>query len=1227
MAFKHDDYTVACICALPLEMAAAKMMLDEIHPTLPQPETDHNAYTLGNIGSYNVVVACLPSGIYGTTSAAIVLAQMLPTFPFLRFALMVGIGGGVPNRNTDIRLGDVVVSMPTATSGGVIQYDHGKTLCDGRLHRTGSLNKPPQYLLTAISQMRSDTMAESSRTSRIKKDIAEMLHQHQQNHEQFRRPATDWLFRSSYDHKSNVPDCSLCDDSELVARTPRETVEPKIHYGLIASGNQVMKNARTRDFVAKEIGILCFEMEAAGLMDQLPCLVIRGICDYCDSHKQKGWQGYAALAAAVYAKKLLSVVPILAIQDARTKSFRVPLDLTEVPAIELEQFIGREDELSRIWEYLQPAILSRKVAILHGLGGIGKTQLAIRFARDHKSDFTAIFWLNGKDRSAVVQALSSCLPRILGQFKNAEVTTKEDAEQRASQFLQWLSIPENTCWLLIFDNIDQYCAPQDKTAMGYDISQFFPKSDHGSILITSRLERLTELGKSFPIQRLSTGNATQLLLRSAGYSNGQNISPETSQDAVNLSNRLDGLPLAVVIAGAYMRETGTGIGKYLELYQDFWFELQSQSKPMRQYQHGNILQTWLVSYQEVQRRDPTAAALLLLLACFDNRDIWYELVKSSRGYTASPAWYEMAVKNEIAFKARMGTLLGFSLLESKQQEESYALHPVVQDWCLHVAGTRDTASLFNEIALVSVGNMVPRESNRDFANIQQRLLPHADHLVSRKIHYFPAKTNGLSGAFHNIGDLYCDRGKFKQAEAMYQQALAGKEDALGHDHVSTLDTVNNLGLLYSSQAKLKEAEKMYQRALTGYEKALGPDDTSTLQTVNNLGNLYRDQGKLKEAKEMYHRALSGKEKTLGRDHISTLDTVNNLGLLYSSQGKLNKAEEMYQRALTGYEKALGSGHTSTLHTVNNLGLLYSNKGKLKEAEEMYQRALAGYEKALGSDHASTLHTVNNIGLLYDSQGKLKEAEEMYKRALSGKEKALGRDHTSTLDIVNNLGLLYSHQGKLKKAEEMYQRALTGYEKALGSGHTSTLRTVNNFGLLYHDQSKLKEAEMMFQRALAGFEKALGSDHISTLHTVNNLGLLYSNQGKLKEAEQMYQQAVAGYEKALGPNHTSTLRTINNLGLLYSHQGKLEEAEEMYQRALAGYEKALGSDHTSALRIVDSLGFLYSRQGNLKEAEKMYQRALAGYEQALGVSHPKTREVAKSLLSLTGFRLRKRNRSQ
>ena len=809
----------------------------------------------------------------------------------------------------------------------------------------------------------------------------------------------------------------------------------------------------------------------------------------------------------------------------------------------IANFVGRQDELDNLWHYLQPTDSpSRKVAILHGLGGIGKTQLAIRFARDHRDDFTAIFWLNGKNRDALLQSLSSALNRLPGQGWDSEATDDGEAEQRARHMLLWLALDGNSRWLIIFDNIDQYSPFGNAVGDGYDIGEFFPTADHGSILITSRLQGLTELGEPFPVHKLDSHNSIQLLLQSSGLTARNTTSKLdcksgtmaldeqmlqimlTYVDIITLANRLDGLPLAIVIAGAFMHETGTSITEYLQHYQESWSELQLQSDPGRQYQQGNMLQTWMISYLEIQKRDPSAAGLLLLLARFDNRDIWYELVKSSHHSSNVPDWLKKVVSSGLAFKLGVKPLIGFSLLESKQQKGSYAMHPVVQDWCLHIANTNKNVDLMqlNELALISVGYAVPSASDRDYSELQQRLIPHANYVRHRD---WSGVNIALWGAFHGLGDLYSDQGKLKEAEEMYQRALAGKEKALGSNHASTINTVNNLGVLYSYQGNLKEAEEMYQRALAGKESGLGADHASILNTVHNLGNFYNAQGKLKEAEEMYQRALAGYEKSLGPGHTSTLNTVNNLGNLYSHQGKLKEAEEMYQRALTGKEKALGPDHTSTLSTVNNLGLLYSGQGKLKEAEEMYQRALAGYEKALDPDHTSTLNTVNNIGNLYSHQGKLKEAEEMYQRALAGFEKSLGPGHTSTLNTVNNLGNLYSDQGKLKEAEEMYQRALTGKEKALGPDHTSTLSTVNNLGLLYSDQGKLKEAEEMYQRALAGYEKNLGADHTSILNTVHNLGLLYSNQGNPKK------RAPVGCEKALDPDHDKIRRLADMLNVL------------------------------------------------------------------------------------------------
>jgi len=300
-----EDYTIGWICALQEEYEAAHRMLDD---KFDGPETnevnDNNTYAFGRIGGHNVVIGCLPAGQYGTSSATSVARDMVRSFPNLRFALMVGIGGGAPTREREIRLGDVVVSQPQGKLGGVVQYDFGKRLSDSRFERTGQLNAPPQVLLRALPEMRR-RHNDPKEPDRISEHIRLM-----DDMPGYQRPIEDRLYRADYEHKGGK-NCANCEADGLEERPPRQTSrEVIVHYGIIASANSVMKNAKEREQYAQDpqLNVLCFEMEASGLMNDFPCLVIRGICDYSDSHKNDEWHKYAALTAAAYARELLHIL-------------------------------------------------------------------------------------------------------------------------------------------------------------------------------------------------------------------------------------------------------------------------------------------------------------------------------------------------------------------------------------------------------------------------------------------------------------------------------------------------------------------------------------------------------------------------------------------------------------------------------------------------------------------------------------------------------------------------------------------------------------------------------------------------------------------------------------------------------------------------------------------------------------------------------------------------------
>ncbi|RYN54782.1 hypothetical protein AA0117_g13318 [Alternaria alternata] len=910
--------------------------------------------------------------------------------------------------------------------------------------------------------------------------------------------------------------------------------------------------------------------------------------------------------------------------------YKTDFSLEGVP--KARQFVDRPAEMAELERVLLPRprqdqCQRQKTHVLRGLGGMGKTQLAVEFARRHHRRFSSVFWLDGRSEDILKRSIASCAGRILpGQIPETSRQYAADAsvdiDAVVKDVIAWLARPDNTAWLLIFDNVDREYTEQGGDPDAYDVRRYLSGADHGSVLVTTRLARLEQLGETQHLGKMSTEQGQAIL-------KNWYRKKDDKAESERLLALLDGLPLAIAQAGAYLQQSGVGLTTYLRFYEQQWSELMQSDDladaPLQDYPERSVWTTWAISYQAIRERHEHTANLLLLWSFLDNKDLWHGLFATGCSRSALVAkmlseWVGDIASSEIKFSGAMQLLCNYSLAEQMQDTGSYATHPVVHQWAHHSQGKRFAAEL-SRLAVVAVGWAVPESSTRDYAALQRRLLLHAQacssQVVKRKTVWDRGAAVGSNedinedqkretvlDAVHMLGVLYANQGRLGEAEQMYERALRGKEEALGVGHSSTLDTVGNLGNLYAAQGRLDEAEKMYQRALRGKEEALGFGHSSTLATVGNLGNLYAAQGRLDEAEQMYERALRGKEEALGVGHTSTLGTVGNLGLLYADQGKLGEAEKMYQRALRGKEEALGVGHSSTLDTVGNLGNLYAAQGRLDEAEQMYERALRGYE-ALGLDNnAPTLNTVNNLGNLYADQGRLGEAEKMYQRALRGKEEALGVGHSSTLDTVNNLGLLYKNQGKLGEAEKMFERALRGKEEALGVGHSSTLNTVNNLGNLYKNQGRLSEAEKMYERALQGYEEALGRNHSSTLNTVNNLGALYAAQGKLDEAEQMFERALRGKEEALGVGHSSTLDTVGNLGNLYADQGRLGEAEQMYERALRGYE-AFGSvrvqQYLPALNTLQNMGDLYETRAESAKARVVYTRALSGLTSVLGAS--------------------------
>ena len=370
---------------------------------------------------------------------------------------------------------------------------------------------------------------------------------------------------------------------------------------------------------------------------------------------------------------------------------------------------------------------------------------------------------------------------------------------------------------------------------------------------------------------------------------------------MKLAEELDGLPLALATAGAYLDQTARSFLDYLRLYKESWARLKETSPELSSYEDRTLYSTWQISFDNIKQRNSLSMNLLRLWAYFDNQDLWFELLQ--HGESDSPEWLRELTKDELSFDGAVRVLSNHGLVEvatpSQESTESkgYSIHGCVHSWTIHALNQKWDYDLAR-LAVKFVAAHVPGDKDIQPLLLQRRLLQHAarcSHMFSKSL----VRDDELADDCHNLGYLYANQGKLVEAKQMYQRALQGYEKAWGPDHTSTLDTVNNLANLYANQGKLVEAEQMYQRALQGYEKAISPDLISTyvpaLTITFNLGLLFEREDDITTARTMFSEALRGYKQVFGADHAKS-ETVRNKLCALNAMLK-NKAPEEIEEHL------------------------------------------------------------------------------------------------------------------------------------------------------------------------------------------------------------------------------------------------------------------------------------------------------------------------------------------
>ncbi|QKX63759.1 uncharacterized protein TRUGW13939_10930 [Talaromyces rugulosus] len=1067
VSLTHSHYTIAWICALPLEAAAARVMLDKTHTLLPKPSTDSNAYELGELNGHYIVIACLPAGVYGKVSAATVVSRMRLTFPRLQYGLMVGIGGGVPGKNNDIRLGDVVVSKPAGKHSGVIQYDYGKAVQGSQFESIGTLNRPPQTLLTHIGQLEAKQMTEGQ-----SKMVREALEQNPNIEERFSPPEqhTDFLFHSSYHHVAGEDGCERCDKEQLIKRQPRDAMAPYIHYGLIASGDQVMKDSETRDRLAQRHGILCFEMEAAGLMNELPTLVIRGICDYCDSHKQKQWQGYAALTAATYAKSLLMAIPSQTNIDLmKSKQMRHwMVSLARNP-----RFIGRQDEITKLEELITMQDGPRRMAIT-GLGGVGKTQVALELAyriRDREPE-CSVFWIPCISH-AMIEQMFLHLSQILGLPDVSPAGAKE-------QVKIYLSSKQAGKWLLILDNADDTEMWFETSHTTSPLDDILPTSEKGRILFTTRNRKLAM--KLAPFNVISIPDADEKtavnILERTLADKGLLQDPLASRA---LLKQLAFLPLAISQASAYIIENNISLSTYLALLQEQEqdaVELLSEDfrDPARYKDtQSSVITTWLISFKQIQNQDQLAADHLSFMACINPRNIPQSLL-------IKPTSKKQGID-------ALGLLNAYSFTNS--QDMGINMHRLVHISTRNWLRKNELFSHWIQRVADHMQNVFPdnKHANRE---LWREYLPHALVLVHES--EFTVHEHNYLGLIEKVADCLVSDGRHQEAEILYQKLIRINQEKSGSEHPSTLFCMTNLASTYRNQGRWNEAMKLQMQVMETQKTVLGVEHTDTLISTNNLALVYMYQYEWNKAEKLLVQVVESMKIVLGAKHSDTLISMGNLASAYTSQGRLNEAEKLFVQTLEIQKTVRGAEHPDTLISMAKLALVYMNQGRYNESEKLLVQAIETQNTVLGGKHPVTLISMVHLASTYMSQGRWNESEKLLVQAMEIQKIILGAEHPDTLSSMEKLALTYMNQSRWNESEKLLVQAIEAQNIVLGADHPSILVCRGHLASTYAHQGQLNEAEKLQVQVVESTKAVWGDEHPSTLRSMDILTNIRNSQG-------------------------------------------------------------------------------------------------------------------------------------
>ncbi|KAG8777650.1 hypothetical protein FRC12_000275 [Ceratobasidium sp. 428] len=715
-------------------------------------------------------------------------------------------------------------------------------------------------------------------------------------------------------------------------------------------------------------------------------------------------------------------------------------------------FTGCERQISQVTNCLLSQTNERRVCVVHGLGGSGKTQIALKAVERTRDNWDDIVYVDATTRETLTSTLKGfALARKIG-------ATHEHA-------LRWLESSSQP-WLLVVDNADD---------PDLELQRFIPRGSYGSVLITTRLRILALLGRGpgsdCSVGQMESEDAIELLLTKARMKDDV-VSSDDMESAAKLVENLGFLALAIVHAGAYIFCSKTSIAKYRkQCLENTQTSLERYSKlagNTEEYEK-TVYTTWLMSYE---RLSPHTQQVLGLIAYLHHGEITEEIFERAtsnidRIPKIPPSDEELATRQYVedtltpfvdadgdwdsnAFSTVMDELVLYSLIDYDRVNETFALHVLVQDWCCTMIPHSKTTALIHTSHFLALS--IDWSNTLETHTYRRGLLLHVSGLLGK------LDTSNINDA-EFFAMVYNDNGRWKQVEVLEMRVLDARKQTLGEAHPDTLTSTSNLANTYWNQGRWDEAEALQARALDASKQTLGELHPDTLTIMGNLAATYQDQGRWDEAEALQVQVLDATKETLGELHPATLASMASLASTYQVQDRWDEAEALQAQVLSARKQTLGELHPDTLTSMGNLAYTYSHKGWWGEAEALEVQVLDAMKQTLGELHPNTLASTANLAHTYRDQGRWDEAEALEVRVLDGRKQTSGELHSKTLLSMHNLALTYQRQGRWDAAETLQIQTVVAFKRVYGEHHRKTLETMESLASIYESQQPQRMHEL------------------------------------------------------------------------------------------------------------------------------------------------------------------------